>query len=193
MDNKIYDVIILWAWPAWLFCANKIDEWKSILILDRTDSPAQKLLLSAKWRWNITNVNINLENDYATDDSDFVRSAFEKYWIKDFLDFLDDEWIEVNEENGGRILLKSGKVKQFHEKLLQLVENKWVKIKYNSDFLSLKKVNNLFQVETSSWTYQAKIFLVATWWPSFQRLWATWIAIDIAKNFRLFLSHIYFK
>jgi hypothetical protein len=30
----------------------------------------------------------------------------------------------VKEENNGRILLKSGKVKEFHGKLLQLVENK---------------------------------------------------------------------
>ena len=178
MKEKIYDTIILWAWPAWLFCANKIDEWKSILILDKFDSPAQKLLLSAKWRWNITNVNINPEKDYATDNSDFVKSAFEKYWVKDFLEFLDNEWIEVNEENNGRIILKSGKVKQFHEKLLQLVENKWVEIKYNSDFLSMEKMDNIFEVGTSSWTYQAKNFIIATWWPSFPKLWATGIAVD---------------
>ena len=185
MKEKIYDIIILWAWPAWFFCANKIDKWKSILILDKSDSPAQKLLFSAKWRWNITNLKINPEKDYATDNPDFVKSAFEKYWVKDFLEFLNDEWIEINEENNGRILLKSGKVKQFHEKLLQIIENKWVEIIYNSDFLSVKKVDNIFEVGTSNWTYQAKIFIVATWWPSFPKLWATWVAIDIAKSFRL--------
>ena len=185
MGDNVCDVIILWAWPAWLFCASKIDRWKSILILDKSDSPAQKLLLSAKWRWNITNVNINPGKDYTTDDSDFVKSAFEKYWIKDFLEFLDGEWIEIKEENNGRILLKSGKVKQFHEKLLQLLKNKWVEIKYNSDFSSVKKIGDLFQIKTSSWIYQAKNFIVATWWPSFPKLWATGIAIDIAKSFKL--------
>ena len=183
--NKIYDVIILWAWPAWLFCANKIDRWKSILILDKAGSPAQKLLLSAKWRWNVTNLKINPEKDYATDDSDFVKMTFDKYWVKDSLGFLYNEWIEVKEENGGRILLKSGKVKEFYEKLLQLVENKWVKIEYNSDFLSVKKIDDVFQIETSSGTYKAKRFIVATWWPSFPKLWATWIAINIAKSFGL--------
>ena len=191
MKEKIYDIIILWAWPAWLFCANKIDEWKSILILDKANSPAQKLLLSAKGRWNITNVGINPGKDYATDEPDFVKNAFEKYWVKDFLEFLNNEWIEINEENNGRILLKSGKVKQFHEKLLQLVENKWVEIKYNSDFLSVKKIDNIFKIETSSWTYQAKNFIVATWWPSFPKLWATWVAIDIAKSFKLKTSPYY--
>ena len=121
MEDKIYDVIVLWAWPAWLFCASKINKWVSILILEKSDSPAQKLLLSAKWRWNITNIKINPKKDYATDDSDSVKSAFDKYWVKDFLEFLDKEWIEIKEENNGRILLKSSKVKEFHEKLLQLV------------------------------------------------------------------------
>lgn len=186
MEEKIYDIIILWTWPAWLFCTNKINKWKSVLILEKSDSPAQKLLLSAKWRWNITNMNINPEKDYTTDNSNFVNSAFNKFWVKDFLDFLNKEWIEVKEENNGRILLKSGKVKEFHEKLLQLVENKWVEIKYNSEFLDMKKMNDwIFEIKTSNWNYYTKNFIVATWWPSFPKLWATAIASDIANKFGL--------
>lgn len=191
MDNKIYDVIILWAWPAWLFCANRINEWKSILILEKSDSPAQKLLLSAKWRWNITNMNINPIKDYATDNPNFVKSAFDKFWVKNFLKFLNEEWIEINEENNGRILLKSGKVRLFHEKLLQLVENKLIEIKYNSDFLSVKKIDDVFGIETSNWDYYTRNFIVATWWPSFPKLWATAIAIDIAKKFNLETTELY--
>ena len=190
--DKNYDVIILWAWPAWLFCANKIDEWKSVLILEKSDSPAKKLLLSAKWRWNITNMNINPNKDYATDNPDFVKSAFDKFWVKDFLEFLNNEWIEVKEENGGRMLLKSNKVKEFHEKLLQLIENKWIEIKYNSEFLNVSKIQHWgFEVKTSDWTYHAKNFVVATWWPSFPKLGATSIAIDIAKIFNLEVTEFY--
>jgi len=192
MKEKIYDIFILWAWPAWLFCANKIDKWKNILILEKTNSPAQKLLLSAKWRWNITNLNINPKKDYATDDSDFIKSAFNKFWVKDFLEFLDKEWIEIKEENNGRILLKSGKVKQFHERLLQLVENKWVEIKYNSEFLDVNKMGDwTFEIKTSDWIYYTKNFIVATWWPSFPKLWATAIALDIAKKFNLSITEFY--
>ena len=186
MENKIYDVIILWAWPSWLFCANKINKWKNILILEKTASPAQKLLLSAKWRWNITNAEINPNKDYITDNSNFVISAFDKFWVKNFLEFLNNEWIEVKEENNGRILLKSGKVKEFHEKLLQLIKNKWIETKYNSEFLDINKIKNWnFEIETSNWYYYTKNFIVATWWPSFHKLWATAIALDIANKFEL--------
>jgi len=192
MDNKIYDVIILWAWPAWLFCANRVNEWKSVLILEKSDSPAQKLLLSAKWRWNITNMDINPIKDYATDDSNFVKLAFDKFWVKDFLEFLNKEWIEVKEENNGRILLKSGKVKQFHEKLLQLVGNKWIEIKYNSEFMDVNKMENwIFKIKTSNWVYHTKNFIVATWWPSFPKLWASWIAVNIANKFNLETTEFY--
>jgi predicted Rossmann fold flavoprotein len=192
MKEKIYDVIILWAWPTWLFCANKINEWKSVLILEKSDFPAQKLLLSAKWRWNITNLKINPKKDYATDYSDFVKSAFDKFWVKDFLEFLDNEWIEIKEENNGRILLKSGKVKEFHEKLLQLVENKWVEIKYNTEFLDINKMKDWnFEIKTSNWNYYTKNFIVASWWPSFPKLWASDIASYIANKFGLKATPFY--
>lgn len=192
MKNLIYDIIILWAWPAWLFCANKLFTWKNILILEKSDSPAQKLLLSAKWRWNITNRNINPEKDYVTDDSNFVISAFNKFGIKNFLEFLDNEWIEIKEENNGRILLKSGKVKEFHEKLLQLTKNKWIEIKYNSEFLDIEKLENWnFEIKTSEWIYHTKNFIVATWWPSFPKLWASGIAVNIAKKFNLEITEFY--
>ena len=192
MKEKIYDIIILWAWPAWLFCASKISDWNSILVLEKSDSPAQKLLLSAKWRWNITNLNINPKNDYSTDNSDFVKSVFDKFWVKSFLEFLDKEWIEVKEENNWRILLKSGKVKLFHEQLLKLVKNKWIEIKYNSDFLDVNKMEDwIFEIKTSNGVYYTKNFIIATWWPSFPKLWASNIAIGIAKKFNLETTEFY--
>jgi len=192
MKNKIYDIIVLWAWPAWLFCANKIGKWKTVLILEKSDSPAQKLLLSAKWRWNITNVQINPKKDYATDDSKFIESAFERFWVQNFLEFLDNEWIEIKEENGGRILLKSDKVKKFHERLLQLIEDKCIEIKYNSEFLDVKKMENWnFEIKTSNWNYYVQNFVVATWSPSFPQLWATAIAVDIANKFWLKITPFY--
>lgn len=192
MTNNVYDVIILWAWPASLFCANRFSIWKKILIIERSNSPAQKLLLSAKWRWNLTNSMINPKFDYVDDNPDFVIDAFKKFWTNHFLEFLNHEWIETKEENNGRILLKSGKVKEFHEKLLELIENKWIKITYNTEFLDIKKLDDsIFEIETSQWLYCTKNFIVATWWPSFPRLWASSIAINIAKKFNLEVTDFY--
>ena len=115
-----------------------------------------------------------------------------KFLKKDFLKFLNNEWIEIKEENNGRILLKSGKVKQIHEKLLQLIENKWIDIKYNSEFLNVNRIEDWsFEIITSNWNYYTKNFIVATWWPSFPKLWATAIALDIAKKLNLSVMKFY--
>ena len=191
MGKKIYDVVILWAWAAWLFCAKEIHEPNSVLILEKSHYPAQKLLLSAKWRWNITNSKIIPQKDYVNNNPEFIVSAFERFWAKNFLKFLDNEWIKTKEETNGRILLESGNVKEFHEKLLELIKNKWVEIVYNIEFLDINIKNWIFEIKTSDWYYYAKNFIVATWWPSFPKLWATAIAIDIAKKFNLEVIEFY--
>ena len=191
MDSKIYDVIILGAWPSWLFCASKINKWKSILVLEKSDSPAQKLLLSAKWRWNITNININPAFDYIADNSQFVIEAFKKYWAKDFINEINDIWIGIKEENNWRILLESGKVSLFHDKLVLMVKEKWVDIHFWENLISVNKSNDLFEVNTSKSVYKSKFFIVATGGPSFPNLWATGVAIDIAKIFNVTYKNFY--
>lgn len=191
MRNKTYDIVIVWAWPAWLFCASKLWNSHITLILEWNDSPAKKLLMSAKWRWNITNININPITDYVTDDKNFVINAFKQYWINDFISFLNREWIETNEENNWRIFLKSNKVSEFHQKLIQLVTDKWIEIQYNIVVNNIKIENNLFKINTSSWEFKSKKIIIATWWPSFPNLGASWIAVDIAKSFYLDTTEYY--
>ena len=191
MKDKTYDIIIIWAWPAWLFCASNLWNSYSTLILEGNDIPAKKLLMSAKWRWNITNININPSTDYITDDKNFVINVFKQYWVNEFIWFLNKEWIEINEENNWRILLKSNKVSEFHQKLIQLVINKWIEIQYNTSINSINTENNLFKINSSNWEYKSKKIIIATWWPSFPNLGASWIAIDIAKYFCLDTTEYY--
>lgn len=191
MDEGIFDIIILWAWAAWLFCANQIENNSSILILEWTESSAQKLLLSAKWRWNLTNKNINPSTDYATDDYSFVESAFKNYWATDFLNYLNNEWIETKEEDFWRILLASNKVSQFKEKLVKDTGNKWIQISYNTKVENVKKNNDIFEITTNNWIYKAKNLIISTWWPSFPSLWASPIAIKIAESFWLKTTPFY--
>ena len=192
MGEKYYDIIIIWWWPAWLFCASQISHSYSIAILEKNSIPAQKLLLSAKWRGNITNININPPKDYVSDNIDFVVNAFNKFWVKDFINFLNNEWIWIKEEDNGRILLQSGKVKEFHEKLLNTVIDKWVKVEYDNELLDVKKASDKwFEVNTNNWRFNAPKIIVATGWPSFPKLGSSAIAINVAKKFNLEISEFY--
>ncbi|MCR5412185.1 MAG: NAD(P)/FAD-dependent oxidoreductase [Patescibacteria group bacterium] len=48
MPNEIFDLIIIGAGPSGLFTALQIEKDLKLLILEKSEVPAQKLLLSAK-------------------------------------------------------------------------------------------------------------------------------------------------
>ena len=58
--NEDYDLIIIGAGPSGLFCAinsvpkDAVQKGKSILVLEKKDSPGHKLLISGSGRCNIT-------------------------------------------------------------------------------------------------------------------------------------------
>lgn len=191
MINSLFDIIILWAWAAWLFCATNIDNKYKTLIIEWANTPANKLLLSAKWRWNITNKNISPLDDYVTNDKYFLESAFKKYWVSRFLEYLNQEWIETKEEDFWRILLASNKVAHFKDYLLTEIESKWTQILYNTYVEKVCKVDNFFEIITKDMNFYAKNIVIATGWPSFPKLWASDIAIKIAKDFWLKTTPFY--
>jgi len=192
MNEQVYDIIIVWWWASGIFCASQISDNFSTIILEWSISPTQKLLLSAKWRWNITNKSINPSVDYVTDDSDFVQSAFWKFWVNDFLEFLEKNGIETKEEDFWRILVKSGKVLHFQEMLLNLVKGKGIPIMYEAKVESIERDSDWFFVlQTTKWFFKWKNVVISTGGPSFPKLWASGVAIEIAKNFNLDYSDFY--
>lgn len=184
--SEIYDIIIIWAWASGLFCACNLWDDKSVLILEWSSDSAQKLLLSAKWRWNLTNKKINPKTDYACDNIEFVNSSFSQYNADNFLQFLDNWWIEYKEEDFWRILLKNNKVWFFKQYLLDLIERKNIEIKYWEKVWKITKSNNWnFEIKTNNGTFYSKNVIIATWWPSFPILWASDFSNQFAKEYKL--------
>ncbi|MDR0282332.1 MAG: NAD(P)/FAD-dependent oxidoreductase [Candidatus Peribacteria bacterium] len=160
---NIRDVIIIGAGPSGLFAALHLPVHLSVLILEKTEKAAQKLLMSAKGRGNLTNVSINPLQDYVSDDSSFVQQALDHYSSADLLHFLETNNIEYFQEENGKILLKSEKVSQFHDFLLQQLEKKKIEINYGQEFLTLQKQEDgLFQLQTSQGLFLASKVILAT-------------------------------
>jgi len=168
---NIRDVIIIGAGPSGLFVALQLPSHLSVLILEKSEKAAQKLLMSAKGRGNLTNADINPLQDYVSDDSSFVQQAFNQYSNTDFLNFLTSQNIEYIQEENGRILLKSGKVSQFQESLLQQLEKKGVKIGYGQELLTLQKTGDkTFLIQTTTDTFNASKVILATGTKSIPKL-----------------------
>lgn len=186
----IRDIIIIGAGPSALFCALHLPSDLKILLLEKTEMVAQKLLMSAKWRGNLTNIHIT-SKDYVTDDEKFVEQSLQKYWSKEFLSFLEQYEIPYHEEAGGRILLDSWKVKEFQMFLLNEIEKKGIQISYNQDICSLKEEQDSFQIKTVQDQFWAKKVILATGSSSIPSVGSSDIALKIAKEFHLKYSSFY--
>ena len=185
------DVIIIGAGPSGLFCALHLPQHLNILILEKTQKAAQKLLLSAKGRGNLTNTMINPRTDYVTSDSLFVEQIFQQYSTKDFLNFLTENEIPYTQEETGRILLSSGKVSQFHDFLLQKLATRGITIRYGQDIESLFQDSDSYSIQTTSETYRAQKVILATGTKSIPHLGSSDFALQIAKELDLQYSDFY--
>jgi predicted Rossmann fold flavoprotein len=186
METTPRDVIILGTGPSALFCGLHLPKSANVLFLEKTQNSASKLLLSAKGRGNLTNIKLNPMKDYVSDNIQFVKSAFEKYGVQDFLSFLEQAGFPIREEENGRILLQSGKVAQFHEFLLNKVKEQGRTIAYQQDIQDLEKnADGTFTVKTASSQFLAHNVILATGTKSIPALGSSDISLQIAQKFDL--------
>ncbi|MDR0860012.1 MAG: NAD(P)/FAD-dependent oxidoreductase [Candidatus Peribacteria bacterium] len=186
MQKEVRDIIILGAGPSGLFCGLHLPKQAKILFLEKTEKSASKLLLSAKGRGNLTNLQIDPKQDYVSDDPAFVHSAFEKYGVREFLQFLAENGFPTQEEANGRILLQSGKVSQFHEFLINETEKQGRIIAYQQDVKKVERnAEGTFTVQTTSQQFIAHKVILATGTKSVPALGSSDIALQIAQDFNL--------
>lgn len=188
---QMRDVIIIGAGPSGLFAALHLPQHLRVLILEKSSQAAVKLLMSAKGRGNLTNTSITPRQDYQTSDSDFVEAAFECYKVQDFLDFLAKQKIEVQEEAGSRILLKSWKVLQFRDFLIDTLRERGINILYEQELLDIIPGSSSFQVKTDKENFQSKKILLASGTKSIPKIGSTDIALQLAKKFALWYTEFY--
>ncbi|MDR0369323.1 MAG: NAD(P)/FAD-dependent oxidoreductase [Candidatus Peribacteria bacterium] len=186
----IRDVIIVGAGPSGIFSALHLPSDLNILLLEKAEKPAQKLLMSAKGRGNLTNIHLSAQ-EYVSDDSHFVQQALSHYGPQDFLSFLNQHMIAYHKEDNGRILLASGKVAQFHDFLLSQLSDRRIEIAYRQSLLNLRKEKGIFLIETTTDHFQAKNVILATGSKSIPALGSSDIALQIAKKYALSSTDFY--
>lgn len=180
----VYEVIIIWAWASWLFAWINLDKKLKKIILEKTTKPWQKVLLSWWERANVSNMDIDIEADYFTQNKRFLHSIFSKFTNWDMMDFFSKNNIEIIEEDRSRMILKSWNSKELLNCLLWNLEKNDCKIKYNQDVKKIKKLENWnYEIKTDSWEkYISQNIIISSWWKSFSHLWTTWEWYKIASD-----------
>ena len=98
-------VIVIGAGAGGMMAAGRAAELgASVLLLEKTTSPGNKILISGKTRCNLTNIK-ELDDFIAMygPNGRFLYSAFHRFFREDLLAFLKRYGVETKSERGGRV------------------------------------------------------------------------------------------
>src|SRR5690554_4689773 len=182
--SKTADVVIIGAGAAGLMCAATAGyQGKSVLLLDHSDKPAKKVLMSGGGRCNFTNLNTTPAN-FLSANPHFCISALKRYTPHDFLELVERHSIDYVEKASGQLFCANSS-KDIQQ--LLLTEADWSGVNPQMK-TSVQKVNtsaDSVQLTTSLGKIDAGALVVATGGLSIPTLGATGWGYDLAKEFGL--------
>lgn len=178
-----FDAIIIGAGAAGLFCAGQLGaRGKSVLLLEHSEKPAQKILISGGGRCNFTNLNIK-PDAFISQNPHFARSALARYTQHDFIELLKTYKIAYYEKTLGQLFCEGdGSSKKIIEMLLDICKKNRVKIKTSFKVEAVEKLD-VFKIYSDETNYTSDSLIIATGGKSIPKLGATGFAYKIAEQF----------
>jgi len=181
LENNHYDVIIIGAGAAGLFCAfNTAQKNKRVLVLDHANKVGKKILMSGGGRCNFTNLNTTHE-DFTSQNPHFCKSALNQYSAYEFLSLVEKHGIEHVEKTAGQLFCKNSS-KDILKMLLDECSSVGVKIYKKCTINSIEK-RNVFEIKTSLENYSSDSLVIATGGLSIPTLGASGYGYEIAQQF----------
>ncbi len=93
-----YDVIILGAGAAGLMCAiTAAKRDKAVLVLEKSNKPGKKILMSGGGRCNFTNLYVEAEH-FLSNNPHFCKSALKMFTPEDFISMVEAHGIDYEEK-----------------------------------------------------------------------------------------------
>ncbi len=180
---KHWDVCIVGAGAAGLMCAIEAGRrGRSVLLLDHSAKPAEKIRISGGGRCNFTNLNIQPDR-FLSQNPHFAKSALNRYTQFDFIDMVTAHNIPYHEKTLGQLFCDSS-AKDIITMLLTEARKAGVEIRMNTSVESLTKSDH-FDLTLSSSQITADAVVIATGGKSIPKMGATGWGYTIAKQFDL--------
>jgi len=177
-----YDVIIIGAGAAGLMCAGRaVQNGLSVLVLESTKKPGQKIRISGGGRCNFTNIYCSYKN-FISENQHFARSALARYTPQDFIDLVERYSITWHEKTKGQLFCDESS-QQIIDMLLS--EAKGMELRLEAEVLGVDKYENGFVVTTSREAIECQSVVVACGGPSIPKMGATKFGYELARRFDL--------
>jgi len=180
-----FDVIILGAGAAGMMCAFEAGRrGHNVLLLEHSDRPGRKILISGGGRCNFTNIHTRAEN-FLSANPHFAKSALARFTPADMIALVEKHGIRYHEKTLGQLFCDDSAVRVVN--LLQTeCEEVRVILRGGAEVVSVMNIsadNARFRVDTRTGNYTAQSVVVATGGLSIPKMGATGVGYDIARSF----------
>jgi len=183
VDNQ-FDIIVLGAGAAGLMCAARAGQrGRRVLVLEKSEKPGKKILISGGGRCNFTNINAGPAN-FISANPHFAKSALARYTPRDFIALVDRYGIDWHEKTLGQLFC-DGPAQQIVDMLLAECAKGDVTIRCNEELGEVTHDGSLFHVTTQQGTFTSPALVIATGGPSIPKMGATGYAYELARQFGL--------
>jgi predicted Rossmann fold flavoprotein len=127
-----YDVIVLGAGAAGLFCAiTAAQRGRRVLVLEKSNKVGKKILMSGGGRCNFTNLDVSAEN-FISANPHFCKSALSQYSQWNFISMVERHQIDYEERKHGQLFCLDS-AKDILAMLVGECEQAGVQIRTNCD------------------------------------------------------------
>ena len=184
-SSTTFDVIVLGAGAAGMMCAFEAGRrGKRVLLLEHSERPGRKILISGGGRCNFTNMHTRPEN-FLSSNPHFAKSALARFTPADMVDLVERHNIRYHEKTLGQLFCDDSA-----QRIVSLLERECaaaaVEIRTNTAVISVTSQAgpaSRFSVETTFGSLSADSVVVATGGLSIPKMGATGIGYDIARSF----------
>lgn len=187
-----FDTIIIGAGPAGMMAAIAASFYgQSTLLLEKNRRLGKKLAGTGGGRCNVTN-NGTLEDLLAgiPGNGRFLYSVFSQFDNHDIIHFFEDNGVKLKVEDHGRVFPTTDRsqtiIKALEMKMLDL----GVDIRTGTEVLSVKKIDQTFQIKTAEHTFTSHKVIVTTGGKAYPSTGSTGFGHDIARHFKLAVTDI---
>jgi hypothetical protein len=156
---------------------------RRVLVVDHSDAPGKKILISGGGRCNFTNLGAAPDR-YLSNNPHFTKSALGRYTAADFLELVERHRIAWHEKTLGQLFC-DGSARQIVAMLLDECDAGDVTIRLHSPIRDVTHADGLFTVAHGDRVATAPRLVIATGGPSIPKLGATGFAYDLARRFGL--------
>jgi predicted Rossmann fold flavoprotein len=178
-----FDVIILGAGAAGLFCAAEAGKrGRRVAIVERSERPGKKILISGGGRCNFTNIHCQPEN-FISANPHFAKSALARFTPADFIALIEKHRIPHHEKTLGQLFCDRSA-----EDVTALLDEECREAKvavFTSQRVTEVSKGTEFVVRTEGEEFHSDALIVATGGLSIPKMGATGLGYELARQFGL--------